>query len=97
MPRGISSSVQLSRARRNQRHAVGLHANQDLLEATQFVHHQAGRGQRAVFVQVQKDLGVALNPRHRVDGDALSHASSSISAIHFRIRNVGFPERSWCR
>ena len=64
-------------ARRDVRQAVGLHADQYLLEAAQLVHHQPGVFQRSGIVQVDEDLGVPLDPGHRVDLDGFFHCSTS--------------------
>ncbi len=59
---------------RHVRHAVGLHADQDLLKAAKLIDHQAGIFEPAVVVEVDEHLGVPFDAGHRINFDAFLHA-----------------------
>src|ERR1700693_246219 len=53
-------------------------ADAEFLEATKFRYVEAGIGHLVGIVQVNRDLGVTFNPRHRIDDDTPGHGSYSV-------------------
>jgi hypothetical protein len=49
------------------RQGVGLHADENSLKAAQLVDAKEGFFDLAVFITVEKDAGVPLNSRNRID------------------------------
>ena len=57
----------------------------ELLETAKLGHVEPGVGHLASVVELDRDLGVTLDPRHGVDHDLLCHGSRPLS---FRVRRV---------
>ena len=71
-------------ARHQRRHFVERTALAELLEAAELGDVEAGILDPAVFVEMQRDLGMAFDARHRIDDDgvALLHEISLLAVSY---------------
>ena len=78
----MADRANAANARHQRRHLVKWPAFAQLLEAAELGDVKAGVLNPSVFVQVERDLGMAFDARHRIDDDgaALLHEFSSLAS-----------------